>query len=77
MPPADKNEVHCLILSRHSNLAGKSALPGLGFTIYAYVRDRYTPFKSLLNIFETQNSEAFSEVHQRVKKTLASWRGED
>lgn len=76
MPPADNNEVRRLVSSRYSNAAGKSALHGLRITIYAYIRDRYTPFKSL-NIYKTQNSKAISKVHQRVEKTLASWRGED
>jgi hypothetical protein len=76
MPPTDRTELHRLISSRYPNLTGKSALHPSEITIYAYVRDRYTPFKSL-NIYEKQNAEAISEVHRRVEKILASWRGED
>jgi len=76
MPHAYKNEVHRRISSMHSNPARKYALTCLEITIYAHVRDRYTPFKSL-NIYDAQNREAISEAHQRVKKILASWRGED
>lgn len=76
MPPADKNEVHRLISSECSNHVGKPALDSFWVTIHSYIRDRYSPFKSP-NTYNTQNSKAISQVHQRVEKTLASWRGED
>jgi hypothetical protein len=77
MPPADKNELHRLISSQCSSLTGKSALNHSEIIIYAYVRDRYTPFKSLAPYGENRDTEAIARAHQRVQETLASWRGED
>lgn len=68
---ADKNELHRLN-SQPQRL--RSNLDGI--TIYAYVRDRYTPFKSL-DPFGSRDTEAIARVHRRVQEILASWRGED
>lgn len=77
IPPADKNELHQLISSRYPSLTGKSVLNDDGITIYAYVRDRYTPFKSLVPYGENRDAEAIARAHQRVQEILAFWRGED
>ncbi|ETN45252.1 uncharacterized protein HMPREF1541_10129 [Cyphellophora europaea CBS 101466] len=77
IPSADKNELHRLISSRYPSLTGKSALDHSGIIIYAYVRDRYTPFKSLGLYGESRDSEAITEAHQRAQEIIASWRGED
>jgi hypothetical protein len=77
IPPADKNELHRLISSQRPSLTGKSALDHSEITIYAYVRDRYTSFKSLAAHGESPYSEAIARARQRVQEILASWRGED
>jgi hypothetical protein len=74
MPPADKNELYHLISSRCPSLIGKSVLNHSGPIIYAYVRDQYTPFKSLAPYGDT---EAIDQAHKRVQEILASWRGEE
>ena len=76
IPFADKNKLHRLISSQYPNLTGKSALDHSGITIYAYVRDRYTPFKSLAPYDENRDTEAIARAHQRVQEIIASWRGE-
>ncbi|MCJ1479487.1 hypothetical protein MMC13_008173 [Lambiella insularis] len=77
IPPADKDKLHCFISSQCPNVTGNAA-PNLSeINIYAYVRDRYTPFKPL-NLYEiNRDTKAIDRVHQRVREILASWRGED
>lgn len=76
LPPTDKKAVHRHILLKSSETVGSSALEGLSYTIHAYLRDRYTHFKSW-NVRSTQNREAIAKVNQRVEKILASWSGEE
>ncbi|MCJ1382634.1 hypothetical protein MMC17_005747 [Xylographa soralifera] len=76
MPLVDKNEIHHAVSSRYSNPGGKSALNELYVTIDSYIRDRYTAYK-LLNIHKAQDTDAFSEVRQKIRKTIALWRGEN
>ncbi|OCL14016.1 hypothetical protein AOQ84DRAFT_371659 [Glonium stellatum] len=77
IPLADKNELHRLISSKCPGLVGKSALHPSGIITYAYVRDRYTPFKSLTFYGERKDDEAIDRAHRRAQQILASWRGED
>ena len=77
IPPTDRNELHRLISSQRPRLTGKSALDHSKITIYAYVRDRYTSFKSLAPYGENQDAEEITRAHQRVQEILVSWRGED
>ncbi|KAF2257416.1 hypothetical protein BU26DRAFT_43522 [Trematosphaeria pertusa] len=72
-PPADKDELHRLISSDCPGVTGKSALDRKEIIIYAYVRDRYTLFKSLNH----EDTEAIARAHQKVREILTSWRGED
>lgn len=74
MPAADKNKVHRLILSKTSDTVGEWTL--FGSAVHAYIRDRHTRFKSLRTCVGLDR-EADFKVNQRVKKILASWRGED
>ena len=74
MPDADKIEVHRIVSSTHSDPAGKAALRSLGGTIYSYYRDTYTPFR-LLSQHEALNKKAISELHEKIKKTIETWRG--
>lgn len=71
IPFADKNKLHRLISLQYPKLTGKSALDHSGITIYAYVRDRYTPFKSLTSHDENRDTEAITRAHQRVQEIIA------
>jgi hypothetical protein len=77
IPSTAKNELHRLISSRCPSLTGKSALDHSELTIYAYVRDRYTPFKSLAPYGENRDTDAIARAHQKAQEILASWRGDD
>lgn len=65
MPQADRKKVHDLVPLRYSNPAGKSALNTLVFTLFDYVRDRYTSFK-YSSILEPKDQNAIAEI-------LKSW----
>jgi hypothetical protein len=72
IPPTDRNELYRLISSQRPRLTRKSALDYSKITIYTYVQDRYTPFKSLALYSENQDAEAIARAHQRVQEILAS-----
>lgn len=74
MPHADKVEVHRIIASTHSDPAGKTARGILRDTIYFHYRDSSTPFK-VLSRYKPLNKEAISELHEKIEKTIDSWRG--
>ena len=74
MPHADKCKVHRIISSTHSDPAGKTARESLRGAIYSYYRDSYTPFK-FLSRKRSLNKEAISELHEKIEKTIESWRG--
>lgn len=74
MPLADKTEVHRIISSKHSDTAGKSARESLSRSIYSYYQDSYTPFQ-FLSQNRSLNKEAISELHEKIERTTASWRG--
>ena len=76
MPPADKTAVHRIISSRYLFAAGKSSLEILERTVYNYCRDSYTPFRSLRKK-ESLNDKEISEVYERFRDTIASWRGDN
>ncbi len=76
MPPADKKELHRLISLLYPGVTGKSPLDRSTLIIYDYVRDRYTPFKSL-DYRGGLYSEAIARAHERAREILAAWRGED
>lgn len=70
MPAADRNEIRRLVLWKYSDFVGKAALQGLTLTIRAYVRDQYTPFKSLPEPLTLSDAEARSKLRQRIDKEL-------
>ena len=76
MPPADKSAVHRVISSRYSVSAGKSSLEILERTVYNYCRDSYTPFIALRKK-DSPDEKEISEVHERIRDTIASWRGQN
>ena len=45
--------------------------------MYAYVHDRYKPFKSLAFQGERKDDEAIDQAHQKAQEISVSWRGED
>ena len=74
MPPEDKEEIHLLHLQISSGHPVTTAIPINSLIMRSYVRDRYTPFKSLKE-HHTHDREAFSQVDKRVNKIIAFWRG--
>ena len=77
IPPADKDKLHHFISSQCPNVTGNAAANLSETHIYAYIRDRYTLFKSL-DLYEiNRDTKAIDRAHQRVQEILASWRGED
>ena len=72
MPLADKREVHRIILSRDTDAARNPTMQRLELTVYRYVRDVYTPYESNRSL----NEEEISEVHEKLRDIIASWRGD-
>ena len=72
MPLADKTEVHRIISSRHTDDARNPAPEKLELTIYRYCLDAYTPYEHNRSL----NEEEISEVHEKFRDTIASWRGD-
>jgi len=75
MPPADKKEYLDLILSECPTIVTKSALRRGSTSIYTFVRDRYTPFKSLATYGKHRDAKAINSAHRETQAVLDSWRG--
>lgn len=74
IPSADRDNLHDLISSQSPTITGNALLRHLSLKVYAYVLDRYTPFKSLAFHKEGQHSKAIAQVHQTAEEILAFWR---
>ena len=72
MPPADKWEVLRIIESRYPDAACDPPLERLELIVYRYFRDTYTSYKYKKSL----NEEEISEVHEQLRDTIASWRGD-
>ena len=76
MPPADRSKVNRIISTQFSDPTQKSALKNPELRVHCYARDSYTPYKSLLEEKGSLNKEELDQVYERLKDTLASWRGQ-
>ena len=76
MPPDDKTEVHRIISEQFSDPTERTVLKNLELRVHCYARDSYTPYKSLLEEKGSLNKEELDQVYERLKDTLASWRGQ-
>ena len=85
MPLADKTAVHRMKLSKHMepkikcfiNPIPKCSKKELECRVYSYVRQSSrTPVESLVDKDCRLNIKRVSELHKKVRDTLAYWRGE-
>ncbi|KAF2130927.1 hypothetical protein P153DRAFT_384141 [Dothidotthia symphoricarpi CBS 119687] len=77
IPPDDKNKIHSYVVSQFPTQAGGWFPVDNGTTVFVYVRDQYTQFKSLDLSRKGRDTEAIAQAHRRAREILASWRAED
>lgn len=77
MPPADRNELHCLVLSQTNNVSATSVLRDIENTIYGYVLNQYTRFNFIPISGKRRHTKAIDRARRKAQEILASWRDEN